>query len=53
MHWLVGIAVREAVLDRVAAARRSGWSGRGSRDAGPRLPNLAYGPEWTGERSLA
>ena len=52
MHWLVGIAAGELVLDRVARLvlrdRRVGRlaSGRGCR-------RCAYGPEWTGERSLA
>ena len=52
MHWLVGIAGREPVLDRVARLvlrdRRVGVASscRGCRTA-------AYGPEWTGERSLA
>ena len=51
MHWLVGI---ESVN-----LWAIGWPGSflgivGSTEKlRPRLPNLAYGPEWAGERSLA
>ena len=43
---------RELVLDRMARLVLRD-RGIGRNDSAPRLPNLANGPEWTGERSFA
>ena len=51
MHWLVGIALVNDMLDRMARP----FFGIIGSDVwlNPRLPAFAYAAEWTGERSLA
>ncbi len=51
MHWLTGM-----LFVNLCSIGWPGWFrgiiGSGFADV-PRLPYLAYGPEWTGDRSLA